>query len=146
MTDLDELIERDVAVNKQILDFCEQFDGKPCEWGVDDCTMFAAQWAMVRLDQQILFKPYHSEEQARATIEKYGSLVNLWGEMAQMNGIPKVHDRIQAGDIGIIHTYRHGDVGCIFLKYGASVAIRTDESCGFLGIREKHVLGAWRLP
>lgn len=150
MTDaVDAMIERDVAVNVAAFEFAKQFCWKPVEWGKDDCSMFAAQWAADRLDRlgrEFRFFHYDGEDEARALIEEKGGLVNVWDEVAAANGIYRVPDRIRSGDVGVIHTHLHGDVGCIFVKYGAVCLIRSDLGFHSLGIREKHVLGAWRIP
>lgn len=147
MTDaVDAMIERDVAVNGDILAFADTFKGVTVTWGMDDCSMFAAQWAADRLGRDFLFNPYDSEAEARALIENSGGLVHVWQFAADANGIHRVADRPQAGDVGVVDTFALGPVGCIFMKYGSVAVLRTDPGYRVLGIREKHVLGAWRIP
>lgn len=147
MTDpIDAMIKRDVEVNAAIVAFANSFEDVPVTWGKDDCSMFAAQWAAERMGRDFLFDTYDSEDQARALIEREGGLVNVWQFAADSNGLCRVMDRVQAGDVGVVNTFALGPVGCIFMKYGAVAVLRTDPGYRVLGIREKHVLGAWRIP
>ena len=149
ITDLDAVIEADVAANKDVMTFGDRFAEKSVEWGIDDCSMWVATWIAGRFastGREIVFPAYGSEAEARQIIDAAGGLANVWAEVAAVNGIQPVRDSIRAGDVGIINTFLHGDVGCIFMKYGAVAAIRSDPGYRMIGIREKHVVAAWRLP
>ncbi|MFP1634081.1 DUF6950 family protein [Zhengella sp. ZM62] len=145
MIDVDAMIDRDVETNKAVLAYGERFTDVPVTWGLDDCSMFAAQWAADRLGREFVFPSYEGEDEGRALIASYGGLVPVWDAVAEANGLSRVHGPVRAGDIGVIHTFAHGDVGCIFMKYGTMVMIRATTGVRLIGIREKHVAGAWRV-
>lgn len=145
MIDVDAMIDRDVEVNRAVLAYGARFVDVPVTWGRDDCSMFAAQWAADQIGRDLLFPSFDGEDEGRAMIARHGGLVGVWDEVARANGLSRVQGAIQSGDVGVIHTFAHGDVGCIFLKYGAMAMIRADHGYGLLGIREKHIMGAWRV-
>jgi hypothetical protein len=145
MTSVDDYANRNVEISTAVMAFGERFKGKPVEWGVDDCSMFAAQWAADRLGRSFDFPLYESEAEAHALIAEYGELVDVWRNVASMNGLRAVDAMRQAGDIGVINTFSVGQIGCVFLKYGAVAMLRTVEGVRLMPVRDRDIMGAWRV-
>ena len=92
----------------------EELKGKPCEWGVDDCSMLPARWASEMTGMAFDWPDYSSKEEAVEQIEAWGGLVNIWNHVAAKIGIKVRVGVPEIGDVGIIQTVQ-GPVGGIFL-------------------------------
>lgn len=142
--EIDAAIERGTEASRAVMAFAARFDGVAPKWGFDDCSMWPAMWIAERCNRDLEIPAYDSEDDARAMIASAGSLANLWSDIASRNAIAATVDP-QAGDVGVIHTALHGQIGCIFAKYGLYALFRTVDGWRGIGIAKRHVVGAWRV-
>lgn len=110
----------------------EELKGKPCEWGVDDCSMLPARWVSEMTGKTFDWPDYSSKEEAIEQIEAWGGLVNIWNHVAARLGLRLRVGVPEIGDVGIIQTVQ-GPVGGIFLP--GQVIMRRAE----MGVRVHHV-------
>jgi hypothetical protein len=110
----------------------EELKGKPCEWGVDDCSMLPARWVSEATGKTFDWPDYSTKEEAHEQIEAWGGLVNIWNHVAAQLGLKMRVGGPEIGDVGIIQTV-HGPVGGIFLP--GQVIMRRAE----MGVRVHHV-------
>ena len=110
----------------------EELKGKPCEWGVDDCSMLPAHWASEMTGMAFDWPDYSSKEEAVEQIEAWGGLVNIWNHVAAHLGLKVRVGLPEIGDVGIIQTVQ-GPVGGIFLP-GQVIKRRAE-----MGVRVHHV-------
>lgn len=101
----------------RLYDFLKPFDGKPVEWGVDDCSAWCAAWARA-CGHELRLPPYSTKEEAHALISKAGGLVQIWEGICASAGISERIGNPQPGDVGIIPTDRFGPVGVIWADNG----------------------------
>lgn len=120
-------------LGQRLMAFLEPLEGKPTEWGRDDCSALCARWAQEN-GHQVEMPPYASEDEARRLIEKAGGLVNLWGDIAFEAGIQERHGLPEMGDVGIIDTRLFGPVGVICVSNGVC-CWRTSRSAAWLAPR-----------
>lgn len=106
--------------------------GKPCEWGVDDCSMLPAGWVAENTGKSFDWPAYASKEEAIEQIEAWGGLVNIWNHVAADLGLKAQRGTPEIGDVGIIQTVQ-GPVGGIWLP--GQVIMRRAE----MGLRVHHV-------
>lgn len=128
------------ARQKRLKAHVARIAGKPCEWGVDDCTRWAADW--VEQERGIDLKPpvYAGEVEARALIARAGGLLPLWAGRLARAGIFET-DLPAYGDVGLVET-RLGPVGLIFAHDGIGVW-RAD--LGATLLRPRSLLKAWSI-
>lgn len=110
----------------------EELKGKPCQWGVDDCSMLPARWVSEVTGKTFDWPDYSSKEEAIEQIEAWGGLVNIWNHVAARLGLRLRVGVPEIGDVGIIQTVQ-GPVGGIFLP--GQVIMRRAE----MGVRVHHV-------
>jgi hypothetical protein len=92
----------------------EELKCKPCEWGVDDCSMLPARWVSEMTGKTFDWPDYSTKEEAHEQIEAWGGLVNIWNHIAAQLGLKVRVGVPQIGDVGVIQTAQ-GPVGGIFL-------------------------------
>lgn len=110
----------------------EGLKGKPCEWGVDDCSMLPARWVADVTGKTFDWPAYASKEEAVEQIEAWGGLVNIWNHVAARLGL-RAHVGVpEIGYVGIVQSVQ-GPVGGIFLP--GQVVMRRAE----MGVRVHHV-------
>lgn len=102
---------------------------EPVRWGVDDCTMWAANWVEIASGRAVATHSYDTEDKARALIERHGGLLNIWDRALGDAGFFESYDP-QLGDVGLVDTRLSGPVGVIF-------------AAGGLGLRRKAGGGVW---
>lgn len=102
---------------------------EPTIWGVNDCTMWAADWVRLVSGRDLATVAYSSESEARALIECRGGLLNIWDTALASAGFFESHAP-QIGDVGLVETRLSGPVGVIFTN-------------GVLALRRKHEGGVW---
>lgn len=110
----------------------EELKGKPCQWGVDDCSMLPARWVSEVTGKTFDWPDYSSKEEAVEQIEAWGGLVNIWNHVAARLGLRLRVGVPEIGDVGIIQTVQ-GPVGGIWLP--GQVIMRRAE----MGVRVHHV-------
>lgn len=110
----------------------EDLKGKPCEWGIDDCSMLPARWVSEATGKTFDWPDYSSKEEAVEQIEAWGGLINIWNHVAAHLGLRVRVGVPEIGDVGIIQTVQ-GPVGGIFLP--GQVILRRAE----MGVRVHHV-------
>lgn len=112
---------------------------RPCEWGVDDCTRWAADWVEAVRGVDLMLPTYRGEAEGRALIAGAGGLEKLWSDALAFAGIYRVC-RPSYGDVGLIET-RMGPVGAIAAHDGLC-AVRTLSGVSFLRPRDFRALWA----
>jgi len=94
---IDTAIERAVAVS------C----GKPMEWGIDDCVLWAANilWPIVGFDPAAEFRGrYRDESAAYGLVSRLGLAMTV-ARAARDLGWPRIDPlRAQVGDVGIVRS------------------------------------------
>ena len=100
-------------LHDKLFDLIEELEGKPAEWGVNDCTMWAATWFQRVHGRRLPLAAYGSEDEARRLIAEAGTLADLWakaldGHLLERYGEPEF------GDVGVITSRLFGQVGGIF--------------------------------
>ena len=101
--------------------YVEATKGKPVNWGVDDCSPWAAQWVADLTGRDIDWPVYSSEEEVVRIIEEAGSLLALWEPVTRSLGLQPIialGDEPRLGDVGIVESSR-GQVGGIFAAAGS---------------------------
>jgi hypothetical protein len=132
-----------VSRAERLRNYCEESRNKPAEWGVDDCTQWAANWVERETGVILPRKPYGSKDEARALITSAGSLVALWRD-ALPNAFTETFEP-KAGDVAIVDTRVFGPVGCVFTRPGI-VAWRAEKGVHVFAPNLKYLLAAWRVP
>lgn len=118
---------------------------RPATWGVDDCSTWPAQWAVEITGREIDWMPYDSREAAHAIIEAAGSLEAVWSPLLRRAGFIEIHgEEPSVGDIGIIKTKYHGDVGGIF-AFGRAFCWRAEKGVRMLGPKLHTIVTVWRV-
>jgi hypothetical protein len=113
---------------------------KPVEWGVDDCTRWAADWVEAVRNIDLKLPAYRGEPQARALIARAGGLLPLWSDRLARAGIFETQAP-SYGDVGLVET-KLGPVGLIFAHDGVG-ALRSEAGITFL--RPRQILRAWSI-
>lgn len=112
-----------------------------CQWGRDDCSMFAGRWIEREREADLALPAYRDETEARAMIAREGGLVAIWDRIARAAGIFETSVP-SLGDVALIETARFGPVGVIFARDGVA-AWRATQGLTFLRPRGKTILKAW---
>jgi hypothetical protein len=94
-------------------------------YGRSDCTATPCRWVQ-RLGHRVLLPVYASKEEARAIIAGHGSLVSAWDHFLSRADVHERQGDPQLGDVAVIDTRLHGQIGGI-LAQGGILAIRRDE-------------------
>lgn len=92
----------------------EDLKGRPCEWGVDDCSMLPARWVAEETGKTFDWPDYSSKEEAVEQIEAWGGLINIWDHVAAQLGLKMRVGVPEIGDVGVVQTVQ-GPVGGIWL-------------------------------
>lgn len=135
MNSATDLIKR----RRRLRDHIDLIMAKPCQWGVDDCTAWAASWVEKETGIPIPLPGYSCKDEAHSLIMNAGGLESLWDETMSRAGVHQT-DYPQYGDVGVMDTRRFGPVGFIMADFG--VALWRSET-GYLGIRPSSILKAW---
>jgi len=105
--------------------FLERLEGAPTVWGATDCS--ATPWLWLRQRGIAARLPaYASREEARAIVARHGDLVATWDACLDGTGVGERFGDPQLGDIAVIDTRLHGQIGGI-LATGGILAIRKDD-------------------
>jgi hypothetical protein len=112
-----------------------------CEWGRDDCSMFAGRWIEIEREIVLSLPRYRSEDEARAMIARDGGLLAIWDRIARVAGILET-GAPDMGDVGLIETARFGPVGVIFAGSGMAFW-RATQGLTVLQPRARTILRAW---
>lgn len=112
--------------------FIESWKDVPVIWGESDCTAYAAKWVEIATGCAVpRLADYSSRDEALELISRYGGLLALWDEALAQAGIFENHYEPQLGDVAIVRTADHGDVGVIIANDGACI-LRTETGTRFL--------------
>lgn len=124
----------------------EAVEGKPVEWGANDCTSWAAEWVLAATGIVVPFHgSYSSLEDAHRLIDEACGLDVLWTRaLAQVNIYSTPYDPV-LGDIGIVDTASFGPVGVIFAQDGVALW-RADAGTALLRPRRRTIIKTWALP
>lgn len=126
--------------------YCDGFAGKPIEWGVDDCSPFAAQWLANETGRHVPIPDYDSREGARAIIEAEGGLPAIWERMAAGAGLVECAELPPpVGSVGLIQTRLRGPVGGVFL-FGGIFLWRHESGVRIMPARPNTIIKAWLAP
>lgn len=105
--------------------FLTRFEGAPVVWGESDCSAAPALWWSEETGRKIDLPEYASRDEAHAIIEQMGGLLAVWDDIAaQVGGMERIGEP-EIGDVGIIETRLHGQIGGI-LGAGRILIIRKD--------------------
>ena len=121
----------------------EGLKGKPCTYGVDDCSMLPAQWVADVTGREIDWPAYASREEAERMIDAAGGLVNVWLPVVRSLGLVERFDVPEIGDIGIIETSQ-GHVGGIWL-HARTFIWRAEMGVRVLGVRPHRIVKVWQV-
>lgn len=119
--------------------FLHRYAEKPVEWGVDDCSAVFVPW-LAENGVAVTAPIYHSKEEAHAIIAAHGGLVTTWdavidGKLFERYGRPEL------GDIAVIETRLHGEIGVI-CAHGGICAWRREEA-GFYWLTPRRFVKIW---
>lgn len=120
--------------------------GKSVEFGVDDCTILAAQWVADITGREIDWPAYSTRGEAERIIEDAGGLVKVWAPVVRKLGLMErspQFDVPQIGDVGIIET-SVGHVGGIWL-HGQTFLWRAELGVRIIGVRTHRIVKAWQV-
>lgn len=126
---------------ERLMAWCEAQAEMPAQWGVNDCTLFAARWAEAETGQHLNLPAYDSEAEARALIERAGGLAELWRAHVPFDET----DAPIAGDVGIVQTRLFGEVGVIWTRPGIA-AWRAVTGVKLFTPNPDYVVANWSLP
>lgn len=114
-----------MVLSDELRVFLEEENGKPSVWGRSDCSATPCMW-LRRLGHDVRLPAYSSKDEARAIVARHGSLVAAWDHFLAGTEIgERIGDPV-LGDIAVIDTRLHGQIGGI-LAQGGILAIRRDE-------------------
>lgn len=121
--------------------FIEGWKNVPVIWGENDCTAYAAKWVEMSTGCAVpRLADYSSQSEALELIGQYGSLLAIWDEALAQAGIFENHFEPKLGDVALLRTADHGDVGVIIANDGTCI-LRTDTGTRFL--RPRTFLKVW---
>lgn len=130
---------------QQLQAFVEAVEGKPVEWGVDDCTSWCAAWVRDLTGRDVPFSAFYATlDEAHALIDEAGGLDVLWTEALAQADIFSTPYPPQLGDVGIVNTSRFGNVGVIFAQDGIALW-RAEAGTGLLRPRARDIVKVWPL-
>lgn len=120
-------------------EFLRRHDGKPVEWGVDDCSACPHAWLRENgIDARL--PVYSSREEAHALIAGADGLVALWDECLIGTGVATRRGAPELGDIAVIDTRRLGPVGVIC---GTGGLCCWRKEGGFFWLAPRRYLQVW---
>jgi hypothetical protein len=129
---------------ERLRNFCEAHINTPCVWGSHDCTQFAARWVRQETGRTLALEPYSSRAGAYRLIARAGDLAALWAGVMHREGFATTHDP-KAGDVGIVETQDHGQIGVIWTRPGFA-AWRTENGVKVWVPRPDKVIASWAVP
>ena len=132
---------------EMLLEYLQELETIPFEWGVSDCTTMSAEWveSVLGLSDGLNWPEYGSEEEARRIIDEQGGLVSLWQQKASELSLRRIdidHEIPSLGDVGIVDTRLSGPIGGIFSQAGF-IHVRTHAGTRVL---TRNILAAWAVP
>lgn len=123
--------------------FIEGWKDVPVVWGESDCTAYAAKWVEIVTGSPVArLADYSSKDEALEIIAQYGGLLSLWDAALERAGIYENHLEPELGDVALVRTADHGDVGVIIANNGACI-LRTETGTRFL--RPRSFVKVWAL-
>ncbi|WP_353641314.1 hypothetical protein [Mesorhizobium sp. WSM2239] len=130
---------------EQLQAFVMAVEGKPVEWGRDDCTTWAAAWVKEVTGRAVpQLGSYATLEEAHTLIDEAGGLDVLWSMALAPLSIYETPDQPQLGDVGIVNTARLGHVGVIFAQDGIALW-RAIEGTALLRPRSRDIVKVWHI-
>lgn len=133
----------EIAERRLILrTLAELLNGVQCEYGINDCSMFPAQWVADITDKELNLPYYDTPESGKKIIDASGGLVNVWSNILEPAGFQQCHNTPVFGDVGVIKTRAFDDVGVIFCDLGLALW-RTPDGTTFISPRAKTILKVW---
>lgn len=133
-------------IAKGLSDFIKGYQDKPVVWGASDCSSFCAAWVARQAGQGVKLPDYKSRQAAHDLIAEAGGLYVLWHQA--LEGLPvkerllRGFDMPQAGDVGIVNTGIHGEVGVIFTDFNLCLW-RAETGFAYLHPRADRIVAAW---
>jgi len=124
----------------------EAVEGRPVEWGVSDCTTWAAAWVERATGRRVpLLGTYSTLDEAHRLIDEAGGLEVLWTlALAEVDIFSTPYDPV-LGDVGIVDTASFGPVGVVFGLDGIALW-RAEAGTALLRPRRKTIVKVWALP
>ena len=126
-------------VKDRLEEFLRRHDGKPVQWGVDDCSACPHAWLREN-GIDVRLPAYASRDEAHALIGAAGGLVNVWDDCLVGTGVRERHGAPELGDIAIIDTRLLGQVGVIC---GAGGICCWRKDGGFFWLTPRSYLKVW---
>lgn len=105
--------------------FLTRFEGVPVVWGESDCSAAPALWWNEETGRKVELPAYSSREEAHAIIRRRGGLDAVWDDIAAQAGACQRYGDPEVGDVAIIDTRLHGQIGGI-CGAGRILIIRKD--------------------
>lgn len=115
---------------------------QPVQWGVDDCTMWAARWVRIVSGRDVATHSYGSEAEARSLIVRLGGLPSIWSDA--LEGFAECFHP-QLGDVGLVDTRLAGPVGVIFAAGGLALRRRIDGGVWAFSTAHRALIKAWTI-
>lgn len=122
-------------------EWVEATSQEPVVWGQNDCTAYCVAWIKHAYGVDFSLPQYASRKEAQQHIAKAGSLAELWNEQILKHGGYEVFEP-QEGDVGVVNTSDHGQVGVIFTGRGAMLW-KGDGGLVVLGGNPKSIVKVW---
>ncbi len=122
-------------------EWVEKTSGDPVVWGKTDCTAYCVEWVKYAYGVDFSLPAYTSRKEAQKLIAEAGCLADLWGKQILKHGGYEVFEP-QEGDVGVIETSDHGQVGVIFTGRGAMIW-KGEGGVVFLGGNPKSIAKVW---
>lgn len=126
-------------MKQRLMDFLSRHDGKPVQWGVDDCSACPHLW-LVENGIAPRLPAYSSRDGAHALVVSAGGLAALWDECLTGTGVSERIGVPMLGDIAVIDTRLLGQVGVI---YGAGGVCCWRKEGGFFWLTPRSYLKVW---
>lgn len=130
----------------QLQAFVMAVEGKPVEWGRDDCTTWAAAWVKEITGKDVpLLGSYATLDEAHTLIDEAGGLDVLWTmALAPLGIFEALPFEAKLGDVGIVNTSRLGHVGVIFAQDGIALW-RAIQGTALLRPRARDIVKVWHI-
>lgn len=129
---------------KKLRELAESLNGVECKYGVNDCSMFPAQWISDISGKELDIPFYDSRAAGNKLINEAGGLVNIWAGILGLAGFTERFDQPEFGDIGIMETRAFGEVGIIFCDCGLALW-RSENGTAIISPRQKTILKVWAI-
>lgn len=114
-----------MGIADELAAFLQSLEGVPTVWGETDCSATPWRWLRARGISASL-PAYASREEARAIVARHGDLVATWDACLDGSGVGERFGDPHLGDIAVIDTRLHWQIGGI-VAHGGILAIRKDD-------------------